>query len=148
MQVGAVSNIRWALSQNCEKRLLASSCLPVRHSAWNISVPTKTYFHEIWYCFIFFENLSRHFNFDWNLKKSLFLNINQFDPLNFIISLFQASTCFEHMCVEAWNKLIIKFSASSWLILINKYIEMDGQQCIKNKTQCFGNRIFLSSGKQ
>ena len=31
----------------------------------------------------------------------------------------------EHMCskhVEAWNKLIIKFSASSWLILINKYI--------------------------
>ena len=30
----------------------------------------------------------------------------------------------EHMCskhVEAWNKLIIKFSASSWLILINKY---------------------------
>ena len=31
----------------------------------------------------------------------------------------------EHMCskhVEVWNKLIIKFSASSWLILINKYI--------------------------
>ena len=29
----------------------------------------------------------------------------------------------EHMCskhVEAWNKLIIKFSASSWLILMNK----------------------------
>ena len=29
----------------------------------------------------------------------------------------------EHMCskhVEAWNTLIIKFSASSWLILINK----------------------------
>ena len=39
----------------------------------------------------------------------------------------------EHMCskhVEAWNKLI-KFSASSWLILINKYIEMHGQQNIK-----------------
>jgi len=28
-------------------------------------------------------------------------------------------------------KLIIKFSASSWLILINKYIEMHGQQNIK-----------------
>ena len=27
--------------------------------------------------------------------------------------------------------LIIKFSASSWLILINKYIEMHGQQNIK-----------------
>ena len=28
----------------------------------------------------------------------LFLNINQLDALNFIISLFQASACFEHMC--------------------------------------------------
>jgi len=28
----------------------------------------------------------------------LFLNINQLDAVNFIISLFQASTCFEHMC--------------------------------------------------
>ena len=40
----------------------------------------------------------------------------------------------EHMCskhAEAWNKLIIKFSASSWLILRNKYIEMHGQQNIK-----------------
>ena len=40
----------------------------------------------------------------------------------------------DYMCskhVEAWNKLIIKFSSSSWLILINKYIEMHGQQNIK-----------------
>ena len=53
----------------------------------------------------------------------LCLNINQLDALNFIISLFQASTYFERICskhVEAWNKLIIKFSASSWLILRNK----------------------------
>ena len=52
----------------------------------------------------------------------LFINVNQLDALNFIVSLFQASTCFEHMCskyVEAWNKLI-KFSASSRFILINK----------------------------
>jgi len=39
----------------------------------------------------------------------------------FTISLFHASTCFEHMCpkhVEAWNKLIVKQKccASSWLI--------------------------------
>ena len=27
----------------------------------------------------------------------LFININQLDALNFIISLFQASTCFEHI---------------------------------------------------
>ena len=30
-------------------------------------------------------------------SEYLFLNINQLDALNFIISLFQASTCFEHM---------------------------------------------------
>ena len=47
----------------------------------------------------------------------------------------------EHMCskhVEAWSKLIIIFSASSWLILRNKYIEMHGQQNIKKKknTKC------------
>ena len=71
----------------------------------------------------------------------LFLNINQLDALNFIISLFQASTCFEHKCskhLDAWNKLIIKFSASSWLILRNKYIEMHGQQNIKKKTETDG----------
>jgi hypothetical protein len=33
-----------------------------------------------------------------NLQNNLFININQLDALNFIISLFQASTCFEHMC--------------------------------------------------
>ena len=99
----------------------------------------------------------------------LFININKLDALNFLISLFQASTCFEHMCsssgghgtatyrcddtrdcviqfcppddehmcskhVEVWNKLIKKFSASSWLILINKYIDMHGQQNIKKNS--------------
>jgi hypothetical protein len=43
----------------------------------------------------------------WNLMMAksaktcsfyLFLNVNQLDALNFITSLFQASTCFEHMC--------------------------------------------------
>ena len=64
----------------------------------------------------------------------------------------------EHMCskhVEAWNKLIIKFSSSSWLILINKYIEMHGQQNIKislldiiifQLTTCFGPCSGPSSG--
>jgi len=32
------------------------------------------------------------------IQKFLFININQLDALNFIISLVQASTCFEHMC--------------------------------------------------
>ena len=30
----------------------------------------------------------------------IYLNINQFDALNFIMSLFHASTCFEHMCLK------------------------------------------------
>jgi len=66
---------------------------------------------------------------------TLFININQLDALNFITSLFQASTYFEHMCskrVEVWNKLVIKFIVSSCLILINK-CEMHGQQNIKKK---------------
>ena len=37
--------------------------------------------------------------------------------------------CSKH--VEAWNILIIKFSASNWLILRNKCIETQGQQNIK-----------------
>ena len=64
---------------------------------------------------------------------SMFISaINQLDAQNFCftISMFHASTCFEHMCsspggqncitqpVEAWNKLIVKqkVCASSWLI--------------------------------
>ena len=64
-----------------------------------------------------------------NFSLGLFLNINQFDALNFIISLFQASTCFEHVLIFRRAK----FSASSWLILRNKYIEMHGLQNIKKK---------------
>ena len=30
------------------------------------------------------------------LYKALFINSNQLDALNFVISLFHASTCFEH----------------------------------------------------
>jgi len=45
---------------------------------------------------------------------SIFISVmNQLDAQNFCftVSLFYASTCFEHMCskhVEAWNKLIVK----------------------------------------
>ena len=63
---------------------------------------------------------------------SIFISvINQLDAQNFCftISLFHASTCFEHMCskhVEAWNKLIVKqkFCASSWLITELKTLMM------------------------
>jgi len=35
---------------------------------------------------------------DTNMKQAICLNINQLDALNFIMSLFHASTCFEHTC--------------------------------------------------
>ena len=70
------------------------------------------------------------------MHLSIFISvINQLYAQNVCctISLFHASTCFEHMCskhVEAWNKLIVKhkFCASSWLIaevnevVLDKYI--------------------------
>ena len=31
----------------------------------------------------------------------IYLNINQLDALNFIMSLFHASTCFEHKCLSS-----------------------------------------------
>jgi len=62
-----------------------------------------------------FNNFS-YTNFDvlLTVHLSIFISvINQLDVQNvcFTISLFHASTCFEHMCskhVEAWNKLIVK----------------------------------------
>ena len=46
----------------------------------------------------------------------LFININQLDALNFIISLFQASTCFEHMCSSSGGQnCIIQSLVSSHL---------------------------------
>ena len=38
----------YALSKNCEKWMLASSCLPVRLSAWNNSAPTGGIFTKIY----------------------------------------------------------------------------------------------------
>ena len=42
-----------------------------------------------------------------NFSLGLFLNINQFDALNFIISLFQASTCFKHMCLSSGGQNLV-----------------------------------------
>ena len=52
----------YARSQNCEKWLLALSCLSVRLSARNISAPTGRLFMKfcIW---VIFQNLSRKFKF-------------------------------------------------------------------------------------
>ena len=52
----------------------------------------------------------------------------------------------EHMCskhVEAWNKLIIKFSASSWLILRDKYIAKCSHQIWSQRVTLNWNNFYL-----
>ena len=49
-------------SQNCDKRLLASSCLSVLLSACNNSVPTGWIFKKV-DVLVFFENMSRKLKF-------------------------------------------------------------------------------------
>jgi len=78
-----------------------------------------------------------------NLRGQFISVINQLDAQNFCftISLFHASTCFEHVCskhVEAWNKLIVKqkFCASSWLIT-----EINILRCTVSKTSNVGGQI-------
>ena len=44
---------------------------------------------------------------DSNFSLGLFLNINQFDAINLIISLFQASACFEHMCLSSGGQNLV-----------------------------------------
>ena len=39
-----------------------------------------------------------------------YLNINQLDALNFIRSLFHASTCFEHCCAHRQEAKIVLYS--------------------------------------
>ena len=48
----------------------------------------------------------------------------------------------EHMCskhVEAWDKLIVKFSASSWLILRNKKKSLMGYSSKFNEGNSWGS---------
>ena len=44
------------------------------------------------------NRFGRFCNFADRASQYIYLNINQLDALNFIMSLFHASTCFEHMC--------------------------------------------------
>ena len=47
-------------------------------------------------------------------SQYIYLNINQLDALNFIMSLFHASTCFEHMCSSSGGQnCIIQHLVSS-----------------------------------
>ena len=46
------------------------------------------------------------FNFADRASPYIHLNINQLDALNFIMSLFHASTCFEHMCSSSGGLIL------------------------------------------
>ena len=62
--LGTFANLR----KDCEKRLLASSCLSICLSAWNDSAPTGRIFMAI--CiWVFFENMSRKFTFHYNRTR-------------------------------------------------------------------------------
>ena len=61
-------SIFWALSQNCEKRLYAASCLSVCLSTCNNSAPTGWIFMKFDFS-VFFENLLRKFEFHLNLTR-------------------------------------------------------------------------------
>jgi len=118
-----------ARSRNSDKWLLASSCLSVCLSVCPIGWTSKKF--DIWE---FFENLTRKFHFFISV-------INQPDAQNFCfkISLFHASTCFEHMCSSSGGQnCITQPLVSSHLKvcikLVNywdKYTETHRQQNVK-----------------
>ena len=72
----------------------------------NISAPTAWIFikFNIWW-FFFLKTC-----------REIYLNINQLDELNFIMSLFHVSICFEHMCSssEGQNCTIQPLVSSHW----------------------------------
>jgi hypothetical protein len=60
----------WAPSQNCEKRLLSSTCLSVLPSTWNNSASTGRIFMKFEIT-VFFENLSRKFKLHSNVTRTV-----------------------------------------------------------------------------
>ena len=98
-------------------RKIIESDYSIRHfcpSTWNTSVTNRRIFMKFDISTFFFENLSSKFKncltscdriqfffflyFADCASQYIYLNINQLDALNFIMSLFHASTCFEHTC--------------------------------------------------
>jgi len=62
-------------------------------------------------------SLELHWHLCW---QTIYLNINQLDALNFLMSLFHASTCFEHKCSSSGgqNCTIQSLVSSNW----NKWV--------------------------
>ena len=86
--------VRIIYIRNCIKRkaecittLQGAKLMCMLESGWT------NMFHFMTSTCVFLEKCLRSFTYFYNF---LFININQLDALNFIISLFHASTCFEH----------------------------------------------------
>ena len=62
--------------------------------------------------------------------RLIYLNVNQLDTVNFIMSLFHASTCFEHMCSSSGGEnCIIKPLVSSELYVAGAQVESPLSTC-------------------
>jgi len=71
----------------------------------------------------------------------LFININQLDAPNLIISLFQASTCFEHMCSSSGGQnCIIQSLVSSHLIVLYSLWYHHTYRCDDHTYRCDDTR--------
>ena len=79
-----IQNVSRRFSQN-------TSLLTFRYKLF-IFVETVAAYSVYSFFFIYFADRASQY---------IYLNINQLDALNFIKSLFHASTCFEHMCLSS-----------------------------------------------
>jgi len=77
-----VIQVCWQLLASCQRTCMTYIIVvcTVKNSWW---FETRRVF------FLYFADCASQY---------IYLNINQLDALNFLMSLFSASTCFEHMC--------------------------------------------------
>ena len=116
------TSVIWCLSslnkynENLQKQ--TNPQIPMTRNSWNdnliFTFALLVMHHKIWY----FVDRASHY---------IYLNINQLDPLNFLMSLFNASTCFEHMCSssEGQNCTIQSLVSSHVMITEAVYYNFD-----------------------
>ena len=75
---------------------------------------------------------------------NLYLNINQLDALNFIMSLFHASTCFEHTCSSSGGQ-IYKIIYKNYKIIKLVNIKINILRCTVSKISKNGESYYLRS---
>jgi hypothetical protein len=93
----------FTLGAFCEKRLLASLCLsvclPALSFACNNSATSRC-IHKEFYIWVFLQNMSRKFKFNWNLKKLLFNFKNNTYFWSYLTQVFLEWEIFQTKLVE------------------------------------------------